>query len=497
MRPPSLDMWRRIFSVIAISWMAMQTSLMFFIPRHLATLSHESLASSLASRVAVNYVQPVYDSVGSFGNTLASGYGWIASSVAQERSAVEATLLDSTFFANTDIISSTVDNPAIGTERELGLLDVLPETTFSRIRRKVTSATTPIVLAIAYLPDLSSLPPKTSATIRKYRHIVNPMYYGILAREVVIALQEHRQTGHWFASIAYAHEAADDLSCLCDSESLSAAHVTEKLWKHASRIFRRYLAYFSTTARYSSSPADQRLLETPSPCRCESATMAPVVQEQGASKETHHPAPDPQMASSQRRAVKVSGRSDDTASSLSNPWPVLRVHDCGMDDPNWHQGIFFSAKSQSRKCKPTYESWEMQPQSPTQATEDCLDGKSRGLDTKCLSERPESQDSRNPEPLVYGFPSDDPRNQYVNRDAAFKPCRKGALQTLTISKGKTLRECLLDKDFRFQSTIQMDDEELTIAKRSATAEATGRHAFPAFLERSLYARRKTQPFLAA
>lgn len=306
------------------------------------------------------------------------------------------------FDTDTEIASTDIQITSIGTGRELGLPHVFAETTFSRSRSKASFVTTPVVLAIAYLPDLSSLPPTTTATIRKYRYLLDPIFYGILVHDVATALID-------FVPVAHAQGLDSDGSSLCDSADVFASHPTDNwVWKHASRIFRRYFAYGSANVHYTDTTPESSPPASLAPCRCESATIAPIVQEQDASSKRHHPSPDPQIASSQRRAVEASGSTDDTTKSVSEPQPILRVHDCGMDDPNWRQGVFFSAKTQSRSCLPTYIPWETQPGALTQTTEDCSGPKPHGPDSKCLSKGPESQDDSNNEPLVYGLPSSKP-----------------------------------------------------------------------------------------
>lgn len=396
------------------------TTLMLSIPHELASLPLESLAQLPASRLAANYVLPVYNTFGTFGNSLASGSDWISDSVSLERSAIEATAFNSTVYNDTAIVSSIVETLSIGTQRDVGLRDVISESTSSRIRDAVTSVnsvTTPVVMAIAYLPDLSSLPPTTTATIRKYSHILNPIYYGMIAHDIVMSSLKHRKPGPSFAPSALDQGHLGNSSCLCDQADVSALHSAEtgRVWKHASRLFRYYLPHRSATGRHSNTLIERCLHDTPTPCRCTSPTSVNIAPEQDTMDNMQHPSTDPQVASGHSRAPEASNSStDDTENSNSTPRPVVRVHDCGIDDPNWQLALYMGVGHQSRYCQSTYEPWQIQPLTSTHTTGECSDQTSsndiyRRAGTpiaECLSKRQQLGDKRkNEEPLVYGFPN--------------------------------------------------------------------------------------------
>lgn len=366
-------MWFRMLGFIAILWMALTATFMFFIPLELASLSPESLAQLPASRMAFNYVLPVYDTLTTFGNSLASNDGWIMDAVLQERSAIEATL-NSTACNDADNASSSEENPAIGTERDLGFRDFIPETISSRFcnaETSMTSVTTPVVMAVAYLPDLSSLPPTTTATIRKYRYILQPIYCGMIVHDIVNSLRKLRNPEPSFAPSALDQGHLGNKPCLCDQANVSALHSAEigVMWKHAARLFRRYLPFCSAMNRHSNKPIEPRLQDDPTPCGCAVPTSVTVASEQDTMDNTQHPSIEPQVVSRQSRSPEASNSSaDDTANSVPTPRPVVRIHDCGIDDPNWRLAIYMGVGHQSRQCQPTYEPWQLQLFTSTRLT---------------------------------------------------------------------------------------------------------------------------------
>ncbi|KAJ9113560.1 hypothetical protein QFC20_001911 [Naganishia adeliensis] len=113
-----------------------------------------------------------------------------------------------------------------------------------------------------------------------------------------------------------------------------------------------------------------------------------------------------------------------------NP-PAARVHDCGMDDPNW-TAAFNILGLQARTCMPSYEPWQPQPSASTNAANGYEEWE------------PLQNDDPDDGSLVFGLHRFDPRNRGLDLTAEFRRCKKHKGRTLLII-GKTLLQfCDLD-----------------------------------------------------
>lgn len=202
--------------------------------------------------------------------------------------------------------------------------------------------------AIAHLvqPTLVPLPSRTSLFVRNRRTVIKAAWYALLTQrvfttsyDIYLSTSANRSYTCNLASPPQKPESEP-----LPSEATPLSRITAPLnvyWNRAQRFLRdrnidRWLL-----------PAGQYLSKVvPSSARERDHSAAAITQ-QGEPDDMTPPPEDP----NQTHLLDVN------LNEIEAKYPPApRIHDCGMDDPNWQIVISFGP-FQSRSCRPTYTEW--------------------------------------------------------------------------------------------------------------------------------------------
>ncbi|GHJ87134.1 hypothetical protein NliqN6_3536 [Naganishia liquefaciens] len=474
-RPMSLGVWPSTF---LLTWLAISTTIFLYIPFELARIPQETLVNLPASNILAKYPGLVHRLISgsSHYNTDLSPahHGMLPSSNAN--CYATAQLQDDCMNADEPIVFE----PAKAAEVDPGAVIVGQRSTLSTFTS--LAAQMAITGAMAHLiqPTLVPLPSRVSVFLHNPT-VIKAAWYALISRWVLM-------TSHdiylWYAA---------NQSC---NGNLASPQESKQGPLHSgncspSRMIAPFRLYWNRVQRLLCDSIVNRYLfsnkylskYTPA-CACErDQSVISTTQDKKSGDTISPPIPTSHILPS-----KVTpGRPEPTGPSCP------RVHDCGIDDPNWKS--FFSLGSvQYRHCRPTYTEWR---------PEDYLVPKSEaGFADNTLFERvyfsfgssvvfgkPAKEPKRKGHALeaaelVFGFPRSDPRNRYINMNPRFAPCREDSPQILVIFGSSVDRICQLDEQSPFDRLHDLAIENLQtvfpsrITAQFMTATASTRQPAP-------------------